>query len=103
LNDDRYLAAGVTVDTHDEQHGRIADGNGSSTPGDGGWPVAVLKSVVILVLSLGLLVLVPNRLLGYLATRVGPNVRDGIVTASVAVFFVALAWAFTALQGPRRG
>jgi hypothetical protein len=91
------------VVTHDRQHGQPAGGTGSPGPGREAWPVALLKSLVILVLSVGLLVLVPNWMLGYLATRVGPNVRDGLVTAWVAVFFVALAWAFTAIQAAGRG
>jgi hypothetical protein len=63
-----------------------------------GWGRAALRAAVLLILADVGLLLVPNRLLAYLSTRVGPNVRDGLVTAWVTVFFVGLSWLFLALQ-----
>lgn len=65
------------------------------------WGAALLKAGLVLVGCFLGFVFLPQRLLTYLATRVTPNVRDGLVTLFDAVVFVLLAWALLALQ--RRG
>jgi hypothetical protein len=64
------------------------------------WGQAALRAVILLILADAGLLLVPNRLIAYLTTRVGPNVRDGLVTGWVTVFFIGLSWVFLALQRP---
>ena len=78
-----------------------SEGGGSWTSHDS-WMSAGLKAGAILLLAWIGFLFVPNRFLAYLATRVTPNVRDGLVTGWVAVFFVFLSWLFVRLQRPRR-
>jgi len=59
-----------------------------------------MAGAILVLAYLGFL-FVPNRLVSFLATRVGPNVRDGVVTGWVMVFFLALSWIFVALQSRR--
>jgi len=59
-----------------------------------------MAGAILALAYLGLMVF-PNRLVAFLATRVGPNVRDGVVTGWVTVFFLALSWVFVALQSQR--
>jgi hypothetical protein len=48
------------------------------------------------------LVIVPDRLLAFLAPRITPASRDLLVVAWVTVAFVALCWLFVAIQRGRR-
>jgi hypothetical protein len=73
-----------------------------SSSTDEGWGRALLKGLVVLILSWAGFLLVPDRMLAYLATRVTPHVRDAIVATYVVVFFIVLARGFVALQR-RRG
>ena len=41
---------------------------------------------------------IPDRLVAYLSTRVGPDVRDVLVLLWVLVWFVFLCWLFVVLQ-----
>ena len=65
------------------------------------WLWLPATAVILALAYLGFLV-VPNRLVAFLATRVGPNVRDGLVTAWVTLFFVALSGVFVAIQRRRK-
>jgi hypothetical protein len=72
----------------------------SPVPLTQGWGQAALRAFVVLILSDVFLLLIPNRLLAYLTTRVGPNVRDALVTGWVTVVFIGLSWVLLALQRP---
>ena len=66
-----------------------------------GWALALGKAVLVVVLSWAGFLAVPDRLLLFLTTRVGPNLRDALVTGWVVVFFIGLSWGFVALQRSR--
>jgi hypothetical protein len=72
----------------------------SSSP-DRGWSGAALKALAVIVLCWVGFLFVPDRLLVYLTTRVSPHTRDALVSLWVVAFFVALSWAFVALQSRR--
>lgn len=65
------------------------------------WRDATLRAALILVLSFGGFMIVSDRLLAFLATRVEPTLRDALVLLWSVVFFLVLAKIFVALQ--RRG
>jgi hypothetical protein len=62
---------------------------------------ATLRAALILVLSIVGFMIVPDRLLTFLATRVEPTLRDALVLLWNVVFFVVLVKVFVSLQ--RRG
>jgi hypothetical protein len=66
------------------------------------WAPEALRAVAILVLAWAGFLLVPDRLLAYLTTRVTPHARDALVAGWVAIYFVVLCWVFVALQRGRR-
>ena len=68
-----------------------------------GWGPALLKGGLVIAACFVGFIYVPNHLLTFLTTRVGPNSRDGLVTGFVLVVFVVLAWLFVALQPRRKG
>jgi hypothetical protein len=74
-------------------------------PGRGAerWPAAWLRAAIILVLAVAGFMIVPDRLLVYLSTRVTPHARDALVTLWTVAFFIALSWIFVALQRRRTG
>jgi hypothetical protein len=59
---------------------------------------ALLKSLLVLGLSLVGFLLVPDRLFSYLALHVSPRARDLLVLLWVVVFFVFLTWLFVKIQ-----
>jgi hypothetical protein len=63
------------------------------------WRDATLRAGLILLLSLVGFMIVPDRLLAFLATRVEPTLRDALLVLWNVVFFVALAKVFVPLQG----
>ena len=65
------------------------------------WMDATLRAALILVLSIVGFMIVPDRLLTFLATRVEPTLRDALVLLWNVVFFVVLVKVFVSLQ--RRG
>lgn len=65
------------------------------------WRDATLRAALILVLSFVGFMIVADRLLAFLATRVEPTLRDALVLLWSVVFFLVLAKFFVALQ--RRG
>lgn len=69
--------------------------------GSEGWGRATWKAVVILVAAVVGFVVVPDRLVAYLSLHAVPRTRDAIVALWVTVFFLALSWAFVALQRKR--
>jgi len=69
---------------------------------EGGWGAALWRAALVLLLAWAGFLVIPDRLLAYLAIRVSPHTRDALVTLWVAAFFVALSWLFVALQRPRR-
>jgi hypothetical protein len=66
------------------------------------WAGAGARALLVLVLSWLAFLLVPDRLLVFLTTRVAPRTRDALVTLWVVVSFVVLSWVFVALQRERR-
>jgi hypothetical protein len=92
-NDPEGATSGPAAETSETK-------SSSPAPPTQGWGQAALRAVVVLILSDVFLLLIPNRLLAYLTTRVGPNVRDAVVTGWVTVFFIGLSWVLLALQRP---
>jgi hypothetical protein len=74
--------------------------SGSAGPGGGGrsWVAAAVRAVIMLVVSVVVFALVPERLLTYLAIRVSPSVRDALVVLWWAVALVATLALFVRLQ-----
>lgn len=66
-----------------------------------GWGGALVRAATVLVASFVGFIWVPNRLVSFLATRVVPNTRDGLVVLWVSGFFVVLSFAFVKLQRKR--
>lgn len=66
-----------------------------------GWAGALARAAIVLIASFVGFVIVPDRLVSYLATRVVPRTRDGLVVLWVVVFFLALSYGFVALQRKR--
>jgi hypothetical protein len=66
------------------------------------WGVAIAKGVGMFLVSVLLLVILPDRLVTYLATRTTPTRRDLAVVAVWAVSFVLCCWGFVRIQ-PREG
>ena len=64
----------------------------------GGWGGAVAKGVGLFAVCLLLLVVVPDRLVAYLAPRTTPVGRDLAVVAVWALGFVVCAWLFVKVQ-----
>ena len=75
---------------------------GRTGPDDHGWGTALLRAGILLVLSWAAFLLVPDRLMVYLSTRVAPHTRDVLVTLWVLVAFVGLCVLLVALQRGRR-
>lgn len=73
----------------------------SDTTPEAEWGPAVVRGALILagaILGFGI---VPDRLVALLSSRTSPAVRDLLVTAWVALWFIALGWGLVRLQ--RRG
>lgn len=67
------------------------------------WPDAAWRSALLLsVCFVGFLV-IPDRLVVALSTRVAPRVRDALVSAWVIAFFVAASVLFVRMQRGRHG
>jgi hypothetical protein len=62
------------------------------------WSVASIRAAGILVASLLLFVLIPDRLLAFLATRIVPWWRDLLMLLYWGVAFVIGCWVFVRLQ-----
>lgn len=77
------------------------EGRGGGPTGGDGWGGAAVRAIVVLIASFVGLVIVPDRLLAYLATRAVPRTRDMLALLWVVVVFVALSYAFVALQRRR--
>jgi hypothetical protein len=71
-----------------------ADGEANATS----WGAAILGAAGMLLLSFLLFVLIPNSLMGYLATRMTPNGRDLVVVAWWALAFPVSCVVFIRLQ-----
>jgi hypothetical protein len=67
------------------------------------WGPAALRAAALVILSWAGFLLIPDRLMAFLSTRVTPHTRDALVTVWVAVFFVALCRVFVILQGRQKG
>jgi hypothetical protein len=65
------------------------------------WPVASARAVVVLVASVVLFVLVPDRLLTYLSTRIVPGWRDFFMLLYWGAAFVVGCWLFVRVQRGR--
>jgi hypothetical protein len=62
------------------------------------WSVASIRAAGILVASLLLFVLIPDRLLAFLARRIVPEWRDLLMLLYWGVAFVIGCWVFVRLQ-----
>jgi len=78
----------------------------SGSVGSGGghdsWVGAAIRAVIMLVVSVVVFALVPERLLTFLTIRVSPSVRDALVVLWWAVALVATMVLFVRLQTRRR-
>jgi hypothetical protein len=74
----------------------------SDEPARERWGIAIAKGVGVFALCVLLLVVVPDRLVAYLAPRTTPVRRDLAVVAVWAVGFVVCSWVFVKMQ-PRAG
>ncbi len=74
---------------------------GSSRGNGDTWVGAAIRAAVMLVVSVVVFALVPERLLTFLAIRVSPSVRDALVVLWWAVALVATLILFVRLQ-PKR-
>jgi len=66
--------------------------------GHDSWVGAAVRAVVMLVVSVVVFALVPERLLTYLTIRVSPSVRDALVVLWWAAALVATFVLFVRLQ-----
>jgi membrane protein implicated in regulation of membrane protease activity len=73
------------------------DGGGAAES----WIAAALKALLLLVLSVGGFVLLPDLVATKLPADLPPRTHDAIVVAIVVVAFIILSWLFVRLQ-PRR-
>ena len=80
---------------------RVDPGRESASGRGDGWGTALVKSVVILVLSVVGFGVVPDRLVSYLSLHMSPTGRDLLVSLWVLVFFVFLCVLFVRFQRPR--
>ncbi len=62
----------------------------------------VLRALIMLVVSVVVLVVVPDRLIAFLAPRVTPTARDALIVTWMTVSFAGLCWLFVVLQRSRR-
>ena len=63
------------------------------------WSVTIIRAGGILVASVLLFVLIPDRLLAFLATRIVPGWRDFLMLLYWGAAFVLGCWLFVRLQG----
>jgi hypothetical protein len=78
--------------------GTVHDHSGSE---NGGWAPALVRAVALLAVAFVGFVIVPDRLIAFLATRLVPRDRDFWVTLYVIAFFIAASWLFVRLQRGR--
>jgi hypothetical protein len=69
--------------------------------GDGRWGSAFIRAAIVLVISVVLFVVVPDRLLAYLSLHLVPLWRDLAMLAYTAAAFVVGCLIFVRLQGVR--
>lgn len=62
------------------------------------WGSAILRAVLMVVLSFLAFVFIPNTLLGYLTTRMTPNGRDFVVVSCWGLLFLISCVVFVRLQ-----
>jgi hypothetical protein len=67
------------------------------------WIEASVRAAIVLGASALLFVVVPDRLLGYLATRVVPGWRDFLMLLYLGAAFVFTCWLFVRAQRGRSG
>ncbi len=77
------------------------DANPSASDREG-WGTAIAKGVGMFLACVVLLVILPDRLVTYLAIRTSPTRRDLAVVAVWMVSFVICCWLFVKIQ-PRAG
>ena len=75
---------------------------GSGGGNGGTWLGAAIRAVAMLVVSVVVFALVPERLLTFLTIRVSPSVRDALVVLWWAIALVATFALFVRLQRSRR-
>jgi hypothetical protein len=74
-----------------------------SVPSDGSttWGRAFVRATVLLVASVVVFLVVPDRLIAWLSLHVAPRLRDLLVTLWTAVALVGVAYLFVRLQRDR--
>ena len=78
-------------------------GSVGSGGGNGGtWVGAAIRAAAMVVASVVVFALVPERLLTYLAIRVSPSVRDALVVLWWAIALAAMLALFVRLQTRRK-
>jgi hypothetical protein len=65
------------------------------------WVTAAVRAAVVLIASVIVFIVVPDRVLAYLSLHVAPGVRDLLVTLWILVAFVGVAWLFVRMQRER--
>lgn len=65
------------------------------------WTSSAWKAAVVLAVCVVGFVLVPDRLVVALSTRVGPRVRDALALTWVILFFLAVSVLFVRIQRTR--
>lgn len=76
---------------------------GEARPERDTWAVALAKALVLLAVAYVGFAFIADRLVGFLATRVSPVLRDLLVAGWFVVVFVGLSIGFIVLQLERRG
>jgi hypothetical protein len=67
-----------------------------------GWDRAALWALVLVVLSVLVFIVIPDRAITYLSKHVAPTARDLVIVTWIAVAFLAMCWVFVRLQGTSR-
>jgi hypothetical protein len=65
------------------------------------WAAAAVRATIVLIASVVVFIVVPDRALAYLSLHVAPGVRDLLVTLWIVVAFVAVARLFVRVQRRR--
>jgi hypothetical protein len=65
---------------------------------DRSWVAPTVRAAVMLVASVIVFLVIPNRLLGYLSVHLLPTARDLLVTLWWAIAFVFACWLFVRVQ-----
>jgi hypothetical protein len=71
---------------------------GGTPSSDASWGEAIVRAAILLVASVVVFMVVPDRLIAYLSLHVAPAVRDVLVTSWTVVAVCVVAALFVRLQ-----